>query len=74
MCGGVPSVDCEPVATMDRESTEWTTVSMPKEAHRSIRNEYEEKRKTVYPGEKEPLWAFLLRVSSEADGPDDVDE
>jgi len=46
----------------DSESTEWTTVSMPKEAAEDVRAVYKQRRDDVYLNQPEPLWAFVLRA------------
>lgn len=49
------------------ESTEWTTISIPRDARDQVRDSYERNRDDVYLGQQEPLWAYILRATSRLD-------
>lgn len=53
---------CCRTMTDSAESTEWTTVSLPKEAAEDIQSVYERERSETRYGREEPLWAFVLRA------------
>jgi hypothetical protein len=49
------------------EPTEWTTISIPRDARDQVRDSYERNRDDVYLGTPEPLWAYILRATSRLD-------
>jgi len=67
---GLLSRSCRTM-TDSAESTEWTTVSLPKEAAEDIQSVYEREGNETRYGREEPLWAFVLRSVSRLDDGED---
>lgn len=48
--------------TDESSATDWTTISIPRDAADQVRDVYQTERIEVRFGKPEPLWAFVLRA------------